>query len=138
MAESTGDVRPLDPVLTGFDEPAAGMRYRRPGGVDHHLLVLTLKGAGWIGPAAGRFEQRWGDLILIDPRCGVDQDVDAQSWKRIWILFDPRPHWHDWLGWPELAPGYRHIRLPTCRRGSPVRDHLEMAHRHAIGPMRRG
>lgn len=135
------DTRPLHPapIITGHDNLGRDAHYRRPQGLDHHLLVLTLGGNVDLGPAGGKFPLRAGDLILVEPHHAIDQDTSPDAtWPRIWVIFSPRAHWHDWLDWPQLAPGYLHVKLDSTRRGSPVRDHLEAMHVHATGTLRHG
>lgn len=138
--EGKPDARPLraEPVITGDDAFPPKGTYRRPQGLAHHLIVLTLGGQAWIGPEGKGFAQQAGDVLLVDPGHATDQAVDARrAWRRTWAIFDPRPAWYEWMQWPRLAPGYRSFRLPSVRRGSAVREHLAAAHAHATGPMHR-
>ncbi len=132
------DVLPYrpEPIITGNDMLAGDLSYRRPQGLDDYLLVLTLGGHTILGSGPHKFLQTTGDLIFIDPHRPIDQDTTT-PWPRIWAIFHPRPHWHEWLNWPALAPGYRQIYLPDVRR-SPVRTHMEAMHRHASGAHWRG
>ena len=126
-----------EPIITGDDTLPADFTYRRPQGLDSHLLVLSLGGQTALGSGANTFLQTTGDLIFIESRRGIDQKTTS-AWPRIWAIFHPRPHWHEWLNWPELAPGYRQIHIPDVRRGSPVMKHLQAMHERASGAHWRG
>lgn len=132
-------LRPM-PLMTGMDETRPGARYRRPQGLEEYSLILTVGGSATVGSAARKFEQRAGDLLLIEPRHASDQDTPRSGgWKRIWLIFAPRPHWRAWLKWPALAPGYRRLRLDGPAAAS-VRGHLEAMHgwAHSAGRLRHG
>jgi len=44
---------------------------------------------------------------------GTQQEYGAldQPWTHCWIHFQPRPYWLQWLEWPEIAPGLRHLAV---------------------------
>ena len=48
-----------------------------------------------------------GALVLIRPGTRHDYGTarTATGWSLLWAHFQPRPHWLEWLGWPEPAPG---------------------------------
>jgi AraC family transcriptional regulator of arabinose operon len=133
------DTRALRPILTAMDRMGPGYDYRRPQGLDHHLIVLTVGGQAVMGPVVGRFPQSAGDLVVIEPHRAIYQQVALDKrWSRVWAIFDPQPQWDLWSRWPQLAPGYWAIRLPSVRRGTPVRHFLETVHYHAAGTLRHG
>ena len=138
MVRGALDTRALRaaPLITGWDTMRPGRSYRRPQGLEDHLLVCTLAGGAVIGPAGRGFAQRAGDLILIEPHHAVDQHTaPGAGWGRIWVIFHPRSSWYGWLHWPGVAPGYRQVRVPSVRRNAPVRRHLEAMHRFATGAL---
>ena len=79
----------------------------RPGGANIWLLEYTVSGAGWV--RAGEEVRRLtpGDFLIFKPYVEQDYGMDAQAgaWDHIWFCFSPRPHWHDWLNWPEAGKG---------------------------------
>lgn len=80
---------------------------RRRDGSSTWLLEYTVEGqgVGWIGDLEYRmkpgsflmYEAGAPQLYSVDPRVGF--------WRHIWICFDPRPHWKEWINTPAIAPG---------------------------------
>ena len=107
--------------------------YRPAGGTDW-LLILTLAGGGIVQTAPGQFSRaRAGDLALYRPHAPqwYGPDPESKSWTLVWVHFQPRPHWLEWvktLG--EAAPGLHwiHLDAPAFFR---VRRNLLAMHRLA-------
>ena len=149
MAERTPDTRLLRavPLICGEDYPGQGFVYDRPQGVEDFSMVLTLKGEADVGTARQKWTQRAGDVMLIEPGHAIHQEAHTRAgWLRLWVIFAPRPHWHEWFNWPELAPGhpgdsghpgYRQLHLPEADTGHRVRVHLAAMCRYAGGTWRR-
>jgi len=53
-----------------------------------------------------------GDMMLFHPeaRCHYGLAPTAQYWEHLWALFQPRPHWREWLKWDPLDDGIWHLR----------------------------
>ncbi|HVK03949.1 MAG TPA: AraC family transcriptional regulator, partial [Armatimonadaceae bacterium] len=64
--------------------------------------------------------------------------VGPGHWELLWVHFLPRPHWVEWMHWPEVAPGIGHLALgaetATRRR---VEDAMETMLRYATGGLAR-
>jgi len=138
MSEPKVDTRLLRavPLICGEDYPGRWYVYHRPQGVEDFSLTLTLKGEANVGTARQKWPQRPDDMILVEPRHAIHQEVPARiGWLRTWAIFAPRPHWREWFNWPELAPGYRQLHLPQA--GSRVRAQMSAMCRHANGTQRR-
>lgn len=62
----------------------------------------------------------------------------TDGWELLWVHFLPRPHWLEWLAWPEEAPGLLRLRLGES---GPARERVEEAlwsmHRYATGGLLR-
>jgi AraC family transcriptional regulator, arabinose operon regulatory protein len=153
MTELHVDTRPLRgmPVITGTDTMFPGYAYRRPQGLEDHLLVYTAHGEGYIGPAGGQFMQRPGMVLVVDPNCGVDQDVFLpEGWGRMWVIFQPRQHWYGWMDWPRAGEfstsegegvgrrGYRGLDLRGSVLDGQVREQMVRMHQHARSGVRAG
>jgi AraC family transcriptional regulator of arabinose operon len=86
----------------------------RPRGTQDWLFLCTEAGHCLARCEGGEFMARAGDLLLYRP--GTPQDYgqhDPQGrWKHYWAHWVPRTPVLEWLGWPELSPGLRHLRLP--------------------------
>ena len=115
MAEKLKDLatRPDDhtpyatPIVTGVLQGDARYTTWRTRGTPDYLLMLTLAGRGRVGHARGDVGTAPGELVLIRPGTRHDYGTArrAAHWELIWAHFQPRPHWLEWLTWPEPAPG---------------------------------
>ena len=93
-------------------------------------LGLTLGGHCYTRRRGGEFEVLPGDLLLARGGACHNWRVPAQAeaghaaseshWETVWALFQPRPHWHEWLHYPqaEVAPGImrHHLSDAAFRR----------------------
>ena len=111
----------------------------REKGTQDWLLLYTLSGKARIGHDQKDFIVSRGDMVLIRPgtrqACGfVKNDY---RWNLIWAHFIPRPEWHDWLDWPEEAPGLMHLTISDPELQNKITRKLEEAHHHVIGHFHR-
>ena len=93
----------------------------RPRGSGDHLLIYTAAGAGLIGTAGEPVRTGPGDLLLYEPEAVHDYRTApgrAAQWRLLWTHFHPRPSWHRWLQWPEIAPRIRLVHLPAVHRAA--------------------
>ncbi|NCT11383.1 MAG: helix-turn-helix domain-containing protein [Rhodobacterales bacterium] len=102
------------PILSGR-QPHENIASRacRANGTADWLLVATTDGTGYVRSAGGvRRDLRRGDLLLFRP--GTPQDYGfadtTATWHNTWVHFRPRPHWIDWLAWPEFDKGVSLLR----------------------------
>ena len=128
MAEKLKDLatRPDDhtpyatPIVTGVLQGDARYTTWCTRGTPDYLLMLTLAGRGRVGHARGDVCTAPGELVLIRPGTRHDYGTArrAAHWELIWAHFQPRPHWLEWLTWPEPAPGILHLvpELELCTR----------------------
>src|SRR4051794_34210140 len=95
------------PLVTGHFQVEKGYATWRTHGTNDYLLMLTLGGKGRVGWQGGEREVTAGDVILLRPGTLHDYGIArrASAWELLWAHFLPRPHWLEWLGWPEAAPG---------------------------------
>jgi AraC family transcriptional regulator, arabinose operon regulatory protein len=95
------------PIVTGM--LYGDMRYAtwRTRGTQDYLLMFTCGGCGRVGHAHGEVQVPKGELVLIRPGTRHDYGTarGAAYWELIWAHFQPRPHWLEWLTWPEPTPG---------------------------------
>jgi len=102
-------------VTLKAEEFRMGPRYDnwRPAGTRDWLLILTVGGAGRLGGGQSDLLSGPGTVTLYQP--GTAQryftDPQARHWNLLWSHFHPRPHWGNWLHWPEHSKGLRVIRL---------------------------
>jgi AraC family transcriptional regulator, arabinose operon regulatory protein len=101
------------PIVTGILQGDARYTTWRARGTQDYLLMLTLSGCGRVGHARGELFIPPGELVLIRPGTRHDYGTarGAPGWELIWAHFQPRPHWLEWLTWPEPAPGILHLAL---------------------------
>jgi AraC family transcriptional regulator of arabinose operon len=95
------------PLVTGHFRELPGYATWRTHGTSDYLLMLTRSGKGRIGWTGGEREVVSGDVVLLRPGTLHDYGIArrAAGWELLWAHFLPRPHWLEWLGWPEVAPG---------------------------------
>jgi AraC family transcriptional regulator of arabinose operon len=107
----------------------------RPGGTSIWLLEYTVAGRGWIRTPESLIHVEPGDLFLFKPLTTQDYGMDAGAgtWDHIWLSFSPRPHWHDWLNWPEKPGGPLLLRIPDRATRRHLRARLEHALRLFAG-----
>jgi AraC family transcriptional regulator of arabinose operon len=95
-----------DPIVCS--EFRVGVNYTnwRPQGSGDFLLIYTVAGGGAVRFPNGRIRAlRSGDAVLFGPKAVQDYFTaeEASSWHLQWVHFSPRPHWRNWLRWPEAA-----------------------------------
>lgn len=122
------------PIATGHLVGTRRYGVWRTKGRGDWLLMFTLSGRGHAGNAV----LNPGDIVLLKP--GFRQDYGtargASRWEILWAHFQPRPHWREWLLWPEAEPGVLTLTLEgECQ--SQVEAALWEMRRHAIGPQAR-
>ncbi len=85
----------------------------RPRGTDVWILEYGVSGRGLVRHADSVSPVLPGDAVLFQPGVRQDYGMDPETaaWHHQWICFTPRPHWLEWLRWPERAPGIRGIHL---------------------------
>ena len=100
----------------------------RPRGAKDWLLLYTQLGHCLIRHQGGVLTGRAGDILLYQP--GTPQDYGQHDprgrWKHVWVHWVPRTGVLEWLDWPEISPGLRHLHLPRELRG-PVLKELTLA-----------
>jgi AraC family transcriptional regulator of arabinose operon len=90
----------------------------RPKGTKDWLLVYTEQGDCLVRFPGGEYRCGPGDILLFKP--GTPQDYGQHNrdgrWKQLWVHWVPRNPVVEWLSWPELSPGIRHLFLPPDLR----------------------
>lgn len=102
-----------DPILCSEFREGRGYTNWRPRGSGDWLLIFTLAGAGRVVAAGVPQRLLAGDAVLFAPGAVQDYSTDPKvgQWHLRWVHFQPRPHWRQWLLWPELAPLTRKVAL---------------------------
>ena len=129
---------PVSHILTGHFHETRGYDTWRERGTDNWLLIYTAGGRGRFGQDEDVCMVQAGDIVLLRPGTRHDYGTAPQpgTWDLLWAHFLPRPHWHDWLAWPEAAPGRMQLALhePVIRQKI-VSRFLE-THRLATGALK--
>ena len=101
------------PIVTGILQGDVRYTTWRARGTQDYLLMYTREGCGRVGHARGEVRALPGELVVIRPGTRHDYGTarGAKRWELIWAHFQPRPHWLEWLVWPEPAPGILHLAL---------------------------
>lgn len=116
------------PLLAGHFVEGPGYTNWRPRGTEDYLLMLTLDGGGRVDTATGPIITSIGDAILIRPHTRHDYRTapPVGRWELLWAHFLPRPHWQEWLRWPEPGAGVGRIALPEGETRERVTSALHM------------
>jgi len=78
-----------------------------------------------------------GDLVLLRPKVRNDYGLEAKlkRWDFFWAYFFPRTEWHDFLQWPEIAPGLLRIHVSDQTRRRTIAQQMAEIHRLNNGPL---
>lgn len=117
------------PIQVGHYKEGPGYVNWRPRGTEDYLLMLTLSGTGRIRWGdTGEVRTASGDVILLRPHTPHDYGTapvpGGGIWELAWAHFLPRPHWRDWLAWPEPGPG---VGLISVGETGEAREQTEAA-----------
>src|SRR5258708_5092887 len=124
------------PALKETPAPPAGPLYAmrwdgrglihgwRPKGTKDWLMLYTELGHCLIRFAGGQFRAGPGDVVLFLPGTPQDygQHLPEGRWKHVWVHWVPRTEILEWLSWPELSPGVRHLHLPREVRAPVLKE----------------
>lgn len=112
----------------------------RPRGTDVWIFEFGVSGRGLIRHGGRESAIVPGDAVLFQPGIRQDYGMDPAlgEWYHQWICFTPRPHWLEWLRWPERAPGIRAVHLADPAARERVRGLLDEANQvfHSLRPRR--
>lgn len=108
----------------------------RPHGTKDWMLVTTVAGEGYVKAEATTCTLRRGDMLLVAPNTPQEYGFRAENshWSNIWVHFQPRPHWHPWLAWPQVSRGV--MLLPGFTRLEEIEAELRLMTEVSHGPAR--
>lgn len=85
----------------------------RSKGTPEWLLLYTVGGGGRVQSTGQEVRATAGTIHLFEPgalqRYGTDPEV--KHWHILWVHFQARPHWAEWLHWPRVGKGLLEIQL---------------------------
>jgi AraC family transcriptional regulator of arabinose operon len=110
---------PDGPLYVGRHDVRGIVHGWRPKGTKDWLFVYTELGDCLVRYPGGELNAKPGDVFLYQP--GTPQDYGQHDpdgrWKQNWVHWIPRTPVVEWMAWPELSPGLRHLHLtPELRR----------------------
>jgi AraC family transcriptional regulator of arabinose operon len=115
---------PAGPLHAGYQDARGVLHGWRPKGTKDWLLVYTELGDCLVRYPGGELRAGHGDIFLFKP--GTPQDYGQHDrrgrWKQVWVHWVPRTEVLEWLSWPELSPGLRHVHLTPEQRGPVLRE----------------
>ena len=123
-------------ILTGhYFVRSPGYYAKRLRGTKDWLLLVTLSGEGRFGTDSQQLLVQERECVLIRPGTGHDYGIaqGEDRWEMFWAHFHPRPHWHDWLAWPEHTPGLMHLTVDNDLLWKEARACFRRTHLAAIG-----
>ena len=117
--------QPAGPLYARYWDARGPIHGWRPRGTRDWLLIYTELGDFLI--------RAWADNSRPGPRRyhplqapGTPQDYGQHQpggrWRHVWVHWVPRPEIIDWLAWPELSPGVRHLRLSAEIRRAVLKE----------------
>lgn len=127
-------------VLTGHFKQGKGYFAWRSQGTRDWLLIYTVAGNGRFGYRGGERISEPGEAMLLRPGTLHDYGVTPPTlwWELLWAHFHPRPDWHEWLNWPEVAPGLLSLTINGRDIQKKLEARLKDMHALASGPLQRG
>lgn len=103
------------------------------GAYAHWTLSLTLTGRCLYSCNGGTTTLKAGDFLLSRPDAfmswKVQESPSAEPWQPYYAIFNPRPHWHDWMHYPETFPQLTVLHLAGTEVFAPIQRHLKAAFR---------
>lgn len=126
-------------IITGHFRQGKGYHAWRSHGTRDWLFIYTVSGQGRFGYAGGEWISQPGEAALVRPGTLHDYGVTPPGfrWELLWAHFHPRPEWHEWLAWPEIAPGLGAITIHDRELREQIETRLKDMHALATGPQRR-
>lgn len=99
-------------VLERGTASSADMQY--PGNMPCWTLHLTSEGTGLLINDEMEAQVQRGDMMLFHPQARYHSGLHpaADRWQHFWALFQPRPHWSEWLEWEPLGRDFQILHLP--------------------------
>jgi len=139
MARNDFPHPPVGTLLTGHFRVKRGVHCRRDHGTPDWLLFMTLAGRVRVGYGSGAFISTPGELVLIRPNVFHDYGTDptAGCWEPVWTHFIPRPHWLEWLFWPEESSGYMRLAPSDLAMRKKIAVKFKEVHALATGSARK-
>ncbi|MEH6584271.1 MAG: arabinose operon transcriptional regulator AraC [Halioglobus sp.] len=88
-----------------------------PGKMPCWTLHLTIDGKALFLNDHMEIEVGRGDMMLFHPEANYHYGLHpaAEHWEHLWVLFQPRAHWSEWLEWQVLDDGIAYLSLPDGR-----------------------
>jgi AraC family transcriptional regulator of arabinose operon len=115
---------PAGPLYAGYQDSHGIIHGWRPKGTKDWLLLYTELGRCLVRHQGCEFNAGPGDVLLFQP--GTPQDYGQRErdgrWKQVWVHWVPRTQVLEWLSWPELSPGLKHLFLPREQRGAVLKE----------------
>lgn len=134
MSRAETPHRRVDALMSGdFLRDARYVNWR-PHGSGDWLLIYTAAGAGAVTIEGRTHLIEARSAVLFSPGAAQDYATESSAgrWRLLWVHFMPRPHWLEWLRWPEVARGVSILSLaPTAIAG-----HFQSALMRTISQMR--
>jgi AraC family transcriptional regulator of arabinose operon len=89
-----------------------------PGKMPCWTLHLTVRGKALFLNEQMEVEVTRGDMMLLHPEAHYHYGLHpaSENWEHLWALFQPRPHWSEWMEWTKLDDGVLHLSLPDEER----------------------
>jgi len=125
-------------LVTGCYRQVQSYHAYRSRGTEDWLMIQTLDGEGVFRNEDGTETQvKAGDIAMVLPGTRHDYGIayKAAIWELIWAHFHPHPLWHEWMRWPEAAPGLMVLSLEDLETRKTVTDCFQRCHALAMGSL---
>jgi AraC family transcriptional regulator of arabinose operon len=128
---------PVNQLVTGDFRKRHVYSSWRPRGTNDWVLTYTIAGRGRYGYVGGEMIALPHDLVLMRPGTLHDYGLEPKlrRWVFLWTHFHPRPHWIEWLHWPEIAPGLMRLSIEDLAARRRIASRFHDVHNLATGPL---
>lgn len=95
-----------------------------PGSMPCWTLHLTTRGKALFLNENMEVEVGRGDMMLFQPDACYHYAIhpSTDNWEHLWVLFQPRAHWREWLEWAVVDDGIMHLSLPDSESFALIED----------------
>ena len=93
---------------------ASSVEMQYSGNMPCWTLHLTSEGTGLLINDQMEAQIQRGDMMLFHPQAHYHSGLHpaANHWQHFWALFQPRPHWSEWLEWKLPGEDIQILHLP--------------------------
>jgi AraC family transcriptional regulator of arabinose operon len=116
-------------LSVGFVEHRSHDAFARGAELNYWTLEYFSAGKVLVQTPHGQCEYRSPVALLVSPHSAYsERALGAGLWCEHYAIFDPLPHWHQWLDWPQSECGLGALDLSD----SPIAAEVESTFKNAL------